>query len=619
MEFRRDINGLRAIAVIAVVFYHFGVPGFSGGFAGVDIFFVISGYLMTSIIFRKIHREEFSFYGFYLDRATRIVPALTFLCAVVAFTCWFFLIPSDYEALGKHIIASIAFLSNVIYFNEVNYFDVSASQKWLLHTWSLSVEWQFYIIYPIIAFALYKFKKNYAKKFLFVLMVTSFIFSAFLVFDNKISAAFYLLPSRAWEMLLGGMIFLYGNNKPNQNLKGVYYLALAGILASVFSFDKLTAWPSIPTLLPTISAALIIYCQCESSILNNQISQYLGKISYSIYLWHWPLTVLLSYFEMKGAVVTAAGIISSVVLGSISYHLIERPSLNLLRKKTTTRKLEISSVFTLFLIPTVVGAIILNTGGFPSRYPFSLLTTAEIMKERARYWVEGDKENPVPITGSKKIVIIGNSHGIDLTYALTENGLKGDITYLRTTAYCSNFGLTPNLPEYAERCANSYSHVINHISLKNAEIIFLHDDWHVENKNDLLTSVNTIRSKTSAQIIVVGPKMTFTKSASDIAALAMKSKKSTVSMINDFAKNYYSSDRKVIDKDAQTILSSVEYKAKRVTYISALNIQCGRDLNCEIINKDSNKYIYFDGGHFSMEGSRKFGKKLKESTPDVFN
>ena len=157
MQFRKDINGLRAIAVIGVVLFHFNPSWMPGGFAGVDVFFVISGFLMTKIIFRGLEQDSFSVLKFYVARANRIIPALSLLCLVLLSVGWLFLSPLEYRALGKHIVSSITFISNIIYWTESGYFDAASQGKWLLHTWSLSLEWQFYIIYPLILVAMKQF------------------------------------------------------------------------------------------------------------------------------------------------------------------------------------------------------------------------------------------------------------------------------------------------------------------------------------------------------------------------------------------------------------------------------------------------------------------------------
>lgn len=163
MQFRKDINGLRAIAVCAVVLFHFNAPWMPGGFAGVDVFFVISGFLMTGIILRGIQEKNFSLMKFYVARANRIIPALAVLCLVLLVVGWFHLTPMEYKTLAKHVVSSITFYSNHVYWGEAGYFTAASNEKWLLHSWSLSVEWQFYIIYPVILVTMHKLmpvKKN---------------------------------------------------------------------------------------------------------------------------------------------------------------------------------------------------------------------------------------------------------------------------------------------------------------------------------------------------------------------------------------------------------------------------------------------------------------------------
>ncbi|HUD33330.1 MAG TPA: acyltransferase, partial [Variovorax sp.] len=160
--FRGDINGLRAWAVVAVVLYHFGIPGLHGGFVGVDVFFAISGFLMTGIVVQALERDRFSVWQFYLARARRIVPALVVLCATLMALGWRLLLPSDYKALGTHAWSSVAFMSNFKYWREAGYFDAGSHDKWLLHTWSLAVEWQFYLVLPLVLLAVWKLRPGRA-------------------------------------------------------------------------------------------------------------------------------------------------------------------------------------------------------------------------------------------------------------------------------------------------------------------------------------------------------------------------------------------------------------------------------------------------------------------------
>lgn len=618
IKFRKDINGLRALAVIAVVLYHFNTPLFTGGFSGVDIFFVISGFLMTGIICSRLDTGNFSFFEFYLDRSKRIVPALSCVSLLVFVGCWFFLTPTDFETLGRHIYSSLLFISNIIYFQEINYFDASASQKWLLHTWSLSVEWQFYILLPLLIYVIYKYNSKILKPILICIFTLSFLWSIYLVKSNNSSEAFYLLPSRAWEMILGGLVYL---NKGGINQKYRAFLHYLSVLVMVFSMvylDKSDQWPGLLSLIPVSAAALYIAASHDSWLFENSVAQFIGKISYSVYLFHWPIIVALNYFGLNEPLMRFFGVLLSFSLGAVSFYLIEIPSKNFINRLGTKIYKEIASVLLIIIIPFTVSAYASQNGGFASRFPYALLTSEDIAKERARYWVDGDKENPVPVSGKRKIVIIGNSHGVDLTYALTENGLKGNITYLRTTSYCSNFGFTPNYPQYQDKCPSAFQRSINNKALNNADVVFMHDDWEKEDLYGLSQSLNEYISKTKAHVYVIGPKMTYTKSALDIVASSMGEKKTTVKMVNEYSKDFYSKKKIKTDLELKKFFSEHSELTNRVSYISAMDVQCGNNYDCEILSDNDKSFYYFDAGHFTLNGSVNFGIKLKKLHPELF-
>lgn len=322
MKFRKDINGLRAFAVLAVMIYHFKPEWVPGGFAGVDVFFVISGYLMTGIIFTAISAERFNLLGFYVARINRIIPALTVLCTVLLIVGWFALVPIDYRTLGKHATSSLLFFSNVVYWLESGYFDVNSHEKLLLHTWSLSVEWQFYIIYPVLLLGLSKvINLNLLKKFIVSATIAFFFLNVFMTYRWP-DAAYFLLPSRIWEMLLGGLAFLYPLKCSDIIKKIIEKCGLALILLSFFIMDSHLAWPGYYALLPVIGAYLIIIGFQNSSIATcNPLAQFVGKISYSIYLWHWPFVAFSYYYDISNA--WMVGIPFSLVFGYLSYRYVE--------------------------------------------------------------------------------------------------------------------------------------------------------------------------------------------------------------------------------------------------------------------------------------------------------
>lgn len=614
MNFRTDINGLRAIAVIAVVLYHFGIPGFSGGFSGVDIFFVISGYLMTSIIFSRMARSDFSIIGFYMDRARRIIPALYFLCFFLLVLGYFLLLPADYQVLSEHVKSSSLFYSNVQYFHDVNYFDTSSKEKWLLHTWSLSVEWQFYLIYPVFVVALYKFSGHRVTSCaMAIVAVISFSASVYYANVNS-SAGFYLLTARAWEMSVGGLVYLF----PAKRLS-TRCMKITGIAIIIFSITILNsdmAWPSYWAAIPVIGCAVVIATgDIKNIILDNILFQWLGKISYSLYLTHWPVYVLFNYLEFSGMWMSLCGIVISMSLSCVSFYLVENPSRKLLNKYKTKIVGEFSLIFTAFFSVYMSAFSVTASAGYPGRYPFALISAEELAQERARYWTDGDQVNPVPKTGDKKIVIIGNSHGIDLTYALTENGFKGDISYLRTTNHCSNFGFTPNEAKYKEFCSKVLESTMRFSGLKNADVVMLHDDWQVDDAVGLKKVIDELKFNTKAQLIVFGPKMMFNNAPMFIAKKAMENKKTTFDMINTFAKSYYISSRWKVNDDAKEIISRID----NVQYIDMLYVQCGSQKVCNIVSPKNGKYLYFDSGHLTSIGAKELGVSLKNDYPQLFS
>lgn len=324
MKFRKDINGLRAFAVIAVVLFHFNSSWMPGGFAGVDVFFVISGFLMTGIIFRGIESDNFSILDFYIARANRIIPALALLCFVLMVFGWFYLAPTEYRMLGKHVASSVSFLSNFIYWSEADYFDTASHGKWLLHTWSLSVEWQFYIVYPLLLIALRKLLSTKTLKLLIVIgTIIGFVFSAFATYKWP-SASYYLFPMRAWEMMIGGIAYLYPFNLKENKKKVAEYLGLALIIGSYFLVSADNPWPGYLAFFPVFGSFLVIQAQRnESFMTSNIVFQKLGSWSYSIYLWHWPFVVVIYTFDLSNKFIYV-GLLLSVFLGFLSYKYVER-------------------------------------------------------------------------------------------------------------------------------------------------------------------------------------------------------------------------------------------------------------------------------------------------------
>jgi peptidoglycan/LPS O-acetylase OafA/YrhL len=292
MKYRPEIDGLRTVAVMPVIFFHAGLDLFSGGFVGVDVFFVISGYLITSILIDDLQKGRFSIARFYERRARRILPALFFVMLCCAPFAWAWMLPSQMEDFGKSVIAVVFFASNILFWQDIDYFALAAEDNPLLHTWSLAVEEQFYIFFPILLLWLWRFGRNPAFYTVLGICIASLLLAE-LGARTAPGATFYLLPTRAWELGAGSLCaFVLNRRGPLSN----GYLAAAGLLAVLLAatlYDKTTPFPSLYALLPVVGTALIILYAGPSTLVGKLLSLRgmvaIGLISYSAYLWHQPL------------------------------------------------------------------------------------------------------------------------------------------------------------------------------------------------------------------------------------------------------------------------------------------------------------------------------------------
>lgn len=324
MQFRKNINALRALAVLSVVLFHFRIQGFAGGFVGVDVFFVISGFLMTGIICTGLQQQKFSLLGFYASRARRIIPALLTLCVALLIFGYVYLPLDDFRESIRTIKSSLLFSSNFLFAKDGNYFDAPLHENWLLHTWSLSVEWQFYMLYPVMIMALYRsFGAQKTRYALCALALISFGASVVLSQTSPIFA-FYMLPARAWEMIAGGLVFLFPLHLKPRNGSICEGLGLLAIFISAVCFSEDDLWPGYLALLPVLGTMLVIHGNTQSMFSRSTILQFIGSISYSVYLWHWPLVVLLYLCGLLSSWPHVVGAIAlSLLLGALSFYWIE--------------------------------------------------------------------------------------------------------------------------------------------------------------------------------------------------------------------------------------------------------------------------------------------------------
>lgn len=424
-QFRKDINGLRAVAVLLVITFHFlsfnsltGSAEFdiNGGYVGVDIFFVISGFLMTAIILRGVNNNNFKLLEFWKRRAKRICPAL-FTAVALTYLITFLLLVNvkDFYEFNKETLLALTFVSNFRFAFSDGYFDVGSMNKILLHTWSLSVEWQFYLFYPIILLIVSKIQRTLIKPVVVALFVISLALSLYYSQDNS----YFLLHTRAWELLAGGIVYLFPLNKLQllsyKKKLLIETLGLILIVSILFRADS-KIWSTLVVLPSVLGAMLIIATNNEKSILSNKVMQYLGDISYSLYIYHW---IVLSIFSRINLINNTLVCLFAIgVLAVLSYHLIEK-------KRSYAWKFLIIYALLIALVQITV-----NHHGFKSRYQFAIPFGAGI-----NWPIEDITPSFNNAEHNTQVLILGDSHAKHYVDYFTQNKVKIQIISNNGT-YC---------------------------------------------------------------------------------------------------------------------------------------------------------------------------------------
>lgn len=440
LTYRSDIDALRALAVMSVIFFHIKADLLPGGFLGVDIFFVISGYLITKIILGHEGATRSFFPEFYERRIRRLIPPAipVVIFSFVAGLIW--LSAGQLESLSKSIIAYSSFVSNWLFLAEVNYFDVPAHYKPLLHTWSLSVEEQFYLLFPIIILFLKKIHMKWVSVFYWFVFISSLALSYIFMFAGNNEAAFFNSFARFWEIALGGLLAC--GVIPQSNSKalkeGLTAIGLLMIAASLFLVRETMDYHGLGSLVPTVGTAMVIHAKSQgiAKLISLPPIRGIGLISYAMYLWHWPLFVYIKFvFPSAGAIHYLVAIALTILLATLSYFLIEQP----IRKKTFLKSRK--SAYVLFIVATLVfvgvSVATLVGKGWPQRYTAAKNYTshrdAQLIdwrekSQRVKCWI-GHKDSLGPALkrclslkkNKKNILLVGDSHAAHLLPGLKAN------------------------------------------------------------------------------------------------------------------------------------------------------------------------------------------------------
>jgi peptidoglycan/LPS O-acetylase OafA/YrhL len=472
MKYRADVDGLRAVAVLPVLFFHAGWGVFSGGYVGVDVFFVISGYLITGILAAEIADHRFSILNFYERRIRRIFPCLFAVIIASCVAASVLLVPMDFRDFSKSVVATVFFASNILFFGQSGYFDDQSAAKPFLHTWSLAVEEQFYIFFPILLWLIHRYARDRMFLVLVPMAALSFLFSHWGA-RHWPAFAFFMAPTRVWELFTGALLALGFVPAINHRLarEALAWLGLALILFAVFIFTPDTTFPGVNALFPVIGAALLIQFGRDTRagwLLSRKPVVFIGLISYSLYLWHWPIIVFSEYYLVQKLTgwSSVAAIAGSLAVATVSWRYVERP----FRVKGLIPRRRIflgAAVATVSMVLVSVAGVTSN--GWASRF------TAEVARLESFADAYSPRRNQCHRDGVKAIAIDkscvygaatpptyavwGDSHGVELTYALGEiAGRHGKSVMQFTYSACPpslglNIRYRPQCRSYNDRVA----------------------------------------------------------------------------------------------------------------------------------------------------------------------
>lgn len=570
-----------------------------GGFAGVDVFFVISGYLMTGIIFSGIENNNFSIVKFYKSRAKRIIPALVFLVLFCYFIGFFILSPIKYLELARHALGSLTFISNFIYWREAGYFDTASHSKWLLHTWSLSVEWQFYIAYPLALTLLKRYFSLSKLKFIVIFAAFFSLLVSIIATMRSADASYYLLPTRAWEMLFGGVAYLYPVSLTNSAKKytgmvGVFFIAISYVFIS-----KDNLWPGYLAALPVFGAYLIlISSQQDGFIAKNKLLQTIGKQSYSIYLWHWPIMVVLNVLEVKYSF-EIIGVSLSLLTGAISYKFIE-----------SSNKWNLKAAVAAVLCIITIIIYLSNGASFrvDKAYRYSAMEMINF-----KYGGVGFEPNEFYKvgTGEIKYIFIGDSYGQQYSYGLSESN-SGYLSYFDHGCFISK-----NITRYFNgiedrQCSSVYEKIRNKIKQYPKASVIIASSWLYKGNHGYKSSAEFSPKLTDAaweEIISKEIKELINDYGDDRTYYLIGRPQTDPSNAYDcLSKQGMIFAKKCINRTPEVSIKINEFlkgmadENNKLFYFDVNKSLCENELGCLVT--DGRYPIYNDGSHISTFGSK---------------
>lgn len=615
IPYRAEIDGLRAVSVLGVLFFHLKFDFFSGGYLGVDVFIVISGYLITSLIYNDLKFKKFNFVNFFLRRARRLLPTylvVLFLSLVISYLIY---LPEELINFSKSLISSTFFVSNFFFWLNSGYWDETNLNP-LLHTWSLSIEWQFYLFLSFFLYVTWKIlkKKTGIVGSLFITFLFSF-FLAIIFIDRNIS--FFLLPFRIYEFLIGSLIYFIQDKdvqiiRKNSNLFS--FSAIGLILLSFTYFDSFSEVPGYISLIPCLSTGLLIYVRNSliHRVLRLKWLVFLGLISYSLYLFHWP--IITYYGSIKiGEIVIYEKILlvfGIIIISLLNYFLIERQ----FRRKFFRLQFFASLIITLIII--ICCYFIINKNGYPERFIennasiVNQLVDKELSKRRK--YLKQNVDLKFSSTQKKNILIVGDSLGKDMFIALRENlnNEEFDIEYLLLSHWCFEQNNFINFFSFFKRVqkrnslCDSEKKILeeNFNLLSRSNYVLFSSSWHSNSISYIDKIIHYIQSYTNAKIIVSSKTVEFP----DIKKIVIKMKKEDLKNLNKIAYGLKYRSVYEFNKKFRNKVKSLNYK-----YLDKTKLICSEiKSSCNVYDEKKNELHLMDHHHWTFNGAKYFGSKI---------
>ncbi len=662
IQYRQEIDGLRALAVVPVILFHAGFSAFSGGYAGVDVFFVISGYLITSIILTQRAEGSFSLARFYERRARRILPALFLVMLVSLPFAWFFLLPHQLRYFSQSLVATSLFLSNVLFYLKSNYFSEAAEITPLLHTWSLAVEEQFYLVFPLFLIAVGRLGDRWLLRSLWVIAIMSLGLAQVGTLFSP-AAAFFLLPTRGWELLVGSLACVYsmraGSKGPGASLgpaqggaarmpapaaQALSLCGLALIVIAIFVFDHNTPFPGLPALVPTVGAALILLFATRQTWVGRLLAlkplAAIGLISYSAYLWHQPVFAFArAISEQELSAWQSAALCALVLpLSVASWYFVETPvRTSRANGGASGRVLAVAAVLLAALF-SVLGYIGHKMDGFidykMSRiapdYRRYVIDRNTLGDERIAVWDQRLAGSDRPFddiksregAGKKRLLLLGDSKAEDLYVAMDVNRpLFANLQVRRATLDDECMGLmtsrlrgeAPSLMDRMhamaappnKRCETDIPRLEANKLLENADEVVLSTTWQAHTWQDgARFATQVARPDRPVSVVSVA-------NFNDLPSLSMRVAQRQMDLAAA-GRYFYANIRPDWNKPGDDLAQRIK-PVPNTRYLEKLNLFCNmKAQTCPMFSK-AGEPLVFDGGHVTVRGAEDLGRRLHDA------